>query len=229
MVGTPPSTGSGGNRVKSISLCSMARSKKRLFIDRARGRGTVVLQSSRSGDQAEEFIYFARAFAQCAREAAKSLRRRKTFGLHGIPMDDFLVYPVVFLYRHALELHIKAILLAAGLENEKLQGHSLQVLGTKLEQVFSDYGLTWNFRIPRFRSLKDFRDFTKELQNVDEKSSAFRYPIDTKGRPSLEASFRFNLFEFCEPLDALLPKLDGSLSVLEAALEARADAAYYAE
>ena len=89
-------------------------------------------------------------------------------------MDDVLVYPVVFLYRHALELHIKAILLVAGLERKEIERHELDVLGKKLDQVFSDF-----------------------------------------------ANFQFNLFEFCKPLDALLPILDGCHSAIEAELEAR--------
>ena len=39
------------------------------------------------------------------------LKENSRFGLHGIPIEDFRAYPVVFLYRHALVLYQKTVLL----------------------------------------------------------------------------------------------------------------------
>ena len=39
------------------------------------------------------------------------LKKNKQLGLHELPIEDFRAYPIVFLYRHAIELYMKAIIL----------------------------------------------------------------------------------------------------------------------
>jgi hypothetical protein len=193
--------------------------KKRLFADNGRPHGTVVLNWH--GTPEREFSYFAEAFHLVAQDAAAALRQDPHFGLDGIPIDDFRAYPVVFLYRHALELYMKAVILVGspmlrikGMacvdRRALLKTHSLDKLRQDLEQVFEAYEWEWDLGAPHFRSLEDFRKTVAELHAVDAGSYAFRYPLDTKGDASLTAHFRFNLFEFCEVLDSLFPVLEGA-------------------
>src|SRR5207248_1310375 len=83
--------------------------KKRLFVDNGKPHGTVVLNWH--GTPEGEFTYFAEAFHNLAKESVLNLRSNDHFGLHGIPWEDFRAYPIVFLYRHSLELYMKAVLL----------------------------------------------------------------------------------------------------------------------
>jgi hypothetical protein len=54
----------------------------------------------------------------------------------------------------------------------------------------------------------------KELDAADPNSYSFRYPIDTKGKPSQSTTFGFNLYAFAEPITkALEGWWDLSLSV----------------
>ena len=48
------------------------------------------------------------------------------------------------------------------------------------------------------------------VSSVIGRSFAFRYPVTTKGAPSLPPNFRFNLFRFASVLDALFPTLAGA-------------------
>lgn len=211
--------------------------KKRLFLDKGRPHGTVVLNWH--GSPEREFTFLAESFHLVAREAVAALRQNPHFGLDGIPTEDFRAYPVVFLYRHALELYMKAVILVGSpmlvnkgmteVDRSKLLNtHSLDKVMRDLERVFEAYGWEWDFGTPRFRSLDDVRETIAELDRIDEGSYAFRYPIDTKGNASLASHFRFDLFEFCEVLDEILRVLQGAAigayEELHATVEAMADA-----
>jgi hypothetical protein len=211
--------------------------KNRLFVDDGKHHGTVVLNWH--GTPEREFSYFAEAFRLVAQDAVVALRQNPHFGLDGIPIEDFRAYPVVFLYRHALELYMKAVILVgspmlaikgmAEVDRQRLLNtHSLDALRRDLERVFEAYGWDWELGSPHFRSLDDFRKTIAELHAVDTRSDAFRYPLDTKGGASLASHFRFDLFTFCEVLDSLFPALEGATigahEELRATLEAMAEA-----
>jgi len=211
--------------------------KKRLFLDNGRPHGTVVLSWHDTPER--EFTYFAEAFHSVAQEAVVALRQNPYFGLEGIPIFDFRAYPVVFLYRHALELYMKAVVLVgspmlalkgmAGVERNKLfQTHNLDTLRQLLERVFEAYEWGWDLGITHFQSLQDFRKTIAELHRVDLLSDAFRYPVSTEGEDLLPSYFRFNVFQFCEILDNLLLVFEGAAigahEELQATLEAMAEA-----
>lgn len=211
--------------------------KKRMFVDKGHPEGTVVLNWH--GTPEQEFKFFAEAFHLVAQEAVAALRQNPHFGLDGIPTEDFRAYPVVYLYRHALELYMKAVILVGspmlaikemdGVDRQKiLTTHSLDGLRGHLERVFEAFEWEWDLGIPHFQSLDDFRETIAEIHAVDVHSDAFRYPLDTKGSPSLASHFRFDLFQFCEILDGLFLALQGAAigatEELQAENEARAEA-----
>lgn len=193
--------------------------KKRLFNKNGNPSGTVVLNWHDTPE--EEFTFYAEAYHIVAKEAVAALQKNLQIGLHRSPIDDFRAYPVVFLYRHALELYMKAVILIAApmlkIENigeinreNLLKTHSLDTLRQKLEQVFDAYEWDWDLGAPHFRTHEDFCKIILELHEVDKGSYAFRYPLDTKGNASLTPFFEFNLFEFCKILDELFPALEGA-------------------
>jgi hypothetical protein len=195
------------------------KKKRKLFVDDGRPHGTVILNWH--GTPEREFTYFAEAFRVLAQESVAKLKTDRRFGLHGIPIEDFKAYPIIFLYRHALELYMKAVLLVGSkmltfkgepeVEREKiLKTHNLDVLRQQLERVFAVYGWGWDLGNSNFGSVKDLRTVVGEFHAIDAGSYAFRYPIDTKGAPSLEKDFQFNVFQFCTVLDDLFPTLEGA-------------------
>ncbi len=198
--------------------------RKALFRDTTRGHGTVVLNSH--GAREREFTYFARAFHRSAKELADGLKRTKQFGLYGIPTEDFRAYPVVFLYRHALELHMKAVILSGGpllslngetpiRRDRRLDTHNLETLRKDVESVFAACG---------WPALETLRKVVAEFQAVDAGSYAFRYPVDKKGAAALDGHFTFNVFEFCAVLDEMLPTLLSAALGADDAVDARHDA-----
>ena len=119
----------------------------KLFNKNSNPKGTVVLNWHDTPES--EFTYFAEAYHALAKKTVDDLKKNPGFGLYGSPLNDFLAYPIVFLYRHALELYMKAIILIAApmLEikemgevnrDKLLKNHSLDSLRQKLEQVFKD-------------------------------------------------------------------------------------------
>jgi hypothetical protein len=193
--------------------------RPRLFVDDGRDRGTVILNWHSTPEK--EFTYVAEAFHTEAKAAVSRLKRNKRLGLHGLPVEDFRAYPVIFLYRHALELSLKAILWRGAdmltlkgklaVEREKLlKTHDLNWLRIEVERVFDAYDWGWDCGNRHFGSVKDLREVIGEFHKIDAGSFAFRYPVTTKGTPSLPQDFQFNLFHFASVLDALFPALAGA-------------------
>jgi len=172
------------------------------------------------GTPEEEFTLYAEAYHLVAKEALAALKEYQDSGFHKVPIDDFRAYPIVFLYRHSLELWMKAVILTGApmlmmksniqINRDKLLNtHILDTLRQNIEQIFAAYEWEWDLGTKHFRTLQDFRNVISELHNVDTRSFAFRYPLDNKGNASLSPNFEFNLFNFCEILDCLLSALEG--------------------
>src|SRR5258708_6647989 len=81
-------------------------------------------------------------------------------GLQDVPAYD-LIYPVMFLYRHAVELYLKAIMKPAK------RNHSLSGLFTELQQMLKAKHGT---EVPDW-----FANWISEFIKYDEKSTTFRY------------------------------------------------------
>lgn len=100
-----------------------------------------------------------------------------------------LVYPIFFLYRHAIELSLKRIIF--GME-EPEGGHDLNKLWKRAEPVIN--------RLPKagIRSNQDeARRFIAELSKLDSTSQTFRYPVE-RGRKAKKTLLqgRFDLTAF---------------------------------
>ncbi len=206
--------------------------KHKLFVDTGVDQGTVVLNWHDTPKR--EFVYLAKAFHLTARDTAARLRQDRQFGLSGDPIKDFLAYPVVFMYRHALELYMKAIVLEGlpmlGIEGRKtieeeelFSEHNLVVLRRHLQNIFEAYGWDWDLELPQFHSRDDFARFVAEFQAVDPASHTFRYTVDKRGKGSVDPHFKFDLFAVADVLDQLLPMMSGVVArahdELAAALE----------
>ena len=211
---------------------------RRLFVDNGEEHGTVILNWVGTPDR--EFTWYGEAFHQAAKSLVDQLRNDPRFGLYGPPPHSFKAVPIVYMYRHAMELYLKGIVLA-GAEILLLRGQSKVDLKTLLtihklrdvlrfvEQIFEAFGWNWDFALPRFRTLADFRAAVEELDSIDAQSFAFRYPTQKDGRTAaLESHFRFNLFGFCDALDPLFPLLDGAAFGAYVGLEEEYEARAYA-
>jgi hypothetical protein len=132
---------------------------------------------------------------------------------------DFLVYPIVFLYRQWFELRLKYIidhgrqLLSQGSGYDKV--HELDKLWPVtqeiMEQVWAGYPRPAEFELIN-RAVEDFRRF-------DADSQGFRYPIDRKGNPNLLGLDEINLGHFASEMDKIARFLDGAASAISVYLD----------
>ena len=159
-------------------------------------------------DPKRDFGVFAKGYRLAADRLTAQLFAAPRF-------SDYEAYPVVFLYRHALELSLKHIIYASvdlaalkylddldkGLQNT----HDLR----KLSQAAT--GLL-TLLYPEDEFLKQISsvlaDTCADLGSLDARSDAYRYPIDARGLRSTDEHTTVNLHAFATRMSPLLEDLD---------------------
>lgn len=136
--------------------------------------------------------------------------------------DGFLnedAHPIVSLYRHALELYLKTVIVKGGTLRwlrggpkpikQMLSSHDLEKLLTSLKEIFGLIDCSSIWSAPTFQSFVDIERVVQSVNRVPH--DAFRYPIGhSVSKELLPDGIRFSLSIFSE-------KLDGLLDLLEAA------------
>ena len=132
---------------------------------------------------------------------------------------DYLVYPIVFLYRHHIELMLKSII---GSGNKYLTGefkfeqvHDLKRLWDRVKkishEIFGEDQVGFSF----------ITHIVSELDSVDPKSMNFRYHIDKKCKapnPDLKC---INVRHFAAVITEAILILDGACSAIDYEIESR--------
>lgn len=124
--------------------------------------------------------------AQGYRKAADVLLRRFLDDPVGTANErDSLVLPILFLFRHYLEIRFKDLIVyGLALSGKKAQwrhGHDLPALWVEVKLVCEAvYGQSLA------RQLEKIEVCVAELSRLDPDSTAFRYPRDSKGKPMFE-------------------------------------------
>lgn len=164
----------------------------------------------------DDLFLYAHSFHKAAQALAGSLRG-------GDPVSDVGLSPVVYLYRHALELHLKAILLGDGgnflaTRPDRLsiyKTHSVTWLGQFVCQIVTGVGWQREFRCEGIENLEDFKPAVGEMNSVDPGSYAFQLPGET------EAKGAFDVRGFATKMDALLELLNSTADGLAAEWDLR--------
>lgn len=188
--------------------------EKKLFIKKSpHDRDFVVLNWT--GQPVEHLAPFALAYHCAGRKLAE------VYGTTG-SYQDFEATPIVFLYRHALELYFKALVLAGtpllefrGLESMPITkvfaSHRLSDFIPTVCAIFRTVGWNWDLEVDWCRTEADFVGFIREIEEVDPGSFTFRYPTKAGSETgSLPSHFSFNLSEFVERMDSILQSLEGA-------------------
>lgn len=182
----------------------------------------------------KEFGLYAEAYHSAA------MRLVDDYGTTGA-VRDIEATPILFLYRHAFELYLKAFVLTGskilGLSNkpaptiEEILGksHKLTDFIPHFEAILNAVGWTWDMGKDGLRTRTDFINLVNEFQAIDPTSSAFRYPTRKDGKGSLRRRFSFNLRAFASRIDPLLKIIDGALLGLSSIWDDGAEAAYEAQ
>jgi hypothetical protein len=140
-----------------------------------------------------------------------------------------LALPIVFLYRHHVELALKRIIYCApgilrrdltDLEKKHLGEHRLDLLWEDLEPIFASICDAVNFGKPLPDDLYGVHEYIRQLSEVDPNSMNFRYWKSKKGQPALPTSFAsFNIGHFSEMMGRLADFLDSLDTATTAASE----------
>lgn len=163
------------------------------------------------------------AYAEGYKKAADILVERVT-AREAEAEQDFLGYPIGFLYRHYLELILKSLIVTGSQALRKAHGnllhHDIKRLWQEarpiLEQVWPNG--------PKV-DLDNVEQCMREFDAIDpHPAEAFRYPLATDGRENLPDLTHINLRNLREVMDRLAGLLDaayyGMLEILSIRREA---------
>jgi hypothetical protein len=126
---------------------------------------------------------------------------------------DFLVYPIVFLYRQSIELYLKCIikdsknLLELGGSFPK--NHNILKLWIEAQSL-----LIKIWPEGQEEDLDKIGYFIKQFSEHDPSSESFRYPEDKKGQKAIKDISHINLRHLKEIMNDLIESLDGAHSGL---------------
>jgi hypothetical protein len=146
--------------------------------------------------------------------------------------QDFLVYPIVYLYRHHVELSLKRlIVVAANLAEEELdhqtsknlEKHRLDQLWADLKRLLTPERSGVEIDQPESDGIGSY---IKQLSTIDPEAHAFRYARDKKGKISLDQAPEYiNIAAFAELMERLCTSLAGLDSYFDHLIEVRGEMA----
>ncbi len=191
------------------------------------GHGTVVLNWSYP--QRDFFGIYGQTYHEAGRALADRL-------IHSNGYSDMDALPILFLYRHAVELQLKGVVIC-GREIQQLREqqitatanpfkqHKLALWIPEIKQIFNEVGWSWQLDTKGVRTWAEMETLVQELETIDVESDAFRYPVTTQGAETLPMNFYVHIPTCCARLDALIDALDAAETGLSAILDTLQDMA----
>jgi hypothetical protein len=139
---------------------------------------------------------------------------------------DYDAYPILFLFRHYVELTLKEIIILTGrtaeIERTELPQFNIMIhnLATLLEVAEHNLELlkdTLGLEEEPFD--KPTKELILDLSNFDQKSEAFRYPVDRRGNLFFSDHFLVGLPEVARNMEHIHQRLVGLTEYLTAAYD----------
>jgi len=182
------------------------------------------------GNAIDELAPFAHGYHEAGKRLARILADSPGY-------RDFDGYPILFLYRHSLELYMKAIIFRGAqllrlietkdVDTSKLFTiHRLSALLPSMKTVFDGIGWSWDTGLPGINSFDDFDKLVHGIEDMDPDSFNFRYPTNTKGQAALDHHTVINSVAFSINMDPILDLLAGAVLGLHEEFEATAEAKF---
>ena len=127
---------------------------------------------------------------------------------------DSLVFPIVFLYRHYVEIRLKSLLLDGSRlldrEHKQKPEHQLSKLWPKVRSILDEL---WPNE--KGEDLEAMDSLIAQFEEVDPRTTTFRYPKDFDGNNSLKLDApRVNLRNLAEVVGAMSIILEGSAGAI---------------
>jgi hypothetical protein len=177
----------------------------------------------------KEFYLYGEAFWK----AAKTLLQQNE-ALDRWPGASFDASVIVYLYRHALELFLKGILIGRGGELVDpppviSARHSLTKLLPDVRRIFVECGWDKTFGSKAVATFDDFTAIVEEFERADPSSFSFRYPVKTDLiTGALDGHFTFSVRQFALTMDEVLNTLYDACYSLPDIANDQAEAAHEA-
>ena len=143
--------------------------------------------------------------------------------------QDTLVYPILFLYRQYLELAIKNII-NKGRQLQDIRGamptgHKIHDLWKICENLLTDVAPG-----DSVEEIKEINRLISEFCAVDPKATAFRYPEDKDGTPSLSGIKHINIRNVYDVIEKISVILEGAEMMISEYINAKAEMeSYYSD
>jgi hypothetical protein len=196
--------------------------KARAFYNRRSDMSNFVI--SWAGEPKNDFGLFAKGYISAAERLASDLLQAPRF-------SDYQSYPVVFLYRHALELSLKHVIYRCAelgalryvdeIADELYNYHRLPDL---MKTAAKSLNLLFPGDILLATLIPKCRETCIELASIDPESFAFRYPMDRRGNYATKPHLVLNLSSFAEHMSELLEDLDTVRFALNGEIDMAEDA-----
>ncbi|MCI0557722.1 MAG: hypothetical protein MN733_04450 [Nitrososphaera sp.] len=199
------------------------------FFKSDNGHGNVVFNFQ--GSAIDDLIAFARGYHAAGKHLAQRMAVAPGY-------RDYDGYPILFLYRHSLELHLKAIVIRGAkllglISEEKIntqnlwKKHKFVGLLPAVESIFNGMQWDWDFEVSGLRSWDDFCALVNGIEQIDPQSYNFRYPVDTSGEAALPKHLVLNIVAFARRMDPVLDLLYGAVAGIQEKWDNVAEAAYF--
>ena len=176
--------------------------------------GDVIFQSAANGwDNAclhigvDGWLTYALGYKEAADRLVEQLEAQRRH-------QDLLVYPIVYLYRHYLEVAIKGLVRQA----QTLLGNSVEI---PAKHTIADLWTTCSALLERVSpgdSVEEQRQIgrlLREFATVDPTSTAFRYPVDLKGNQSLSGIRHIDLPNVRDVIGKIAVILNGAAAQMD--------------
>ena len=147
--------------------------------------------------------------------------------------QDFLVYPVIFLYRHNIELCLKEIIQAAlqllnrnadEKQKKNLNGHRLDDLWRDAKSLLSEVATSAGWQNLPKSDVDGIESYIRQISIIDPQSFSFRYARSKKGEKYIPPQLHhINLRHFLDHIETLVEYLDGLSEGLNSLLETQAE------
>jgi hypothetical protein len=165
-----------------------------------------------------DFFLLARSYHLAAKRLAGTL------DLDGGPIADFDAGPVLSIYRRAVELHLKVLVLGDGgnflpTKPDELSVHKTRSLSWLAQFVIKIVTtLKWEdeLRAQGIEDLSQFMAAVEEVNAIDPSFHAFRLPVSTAAPRPGQGDVRRAVREFTDRADALIDLLASTADALAA-------------
>lgn len=147
--------------------------------------------------------------------------------------QDFLVYPIIYLYRHHIELALKSIVRTAyllldqeltGKSSDALTRHDLSKLWALARPLLNPVCEMAGQSAFPLDDLEGINSYIRQLHEHDGDGLCFRYPTTKKGAPSLRSGLtKINIRDFSSALEKLADYLEGTDNWFGDLTEAKAE------